>query len=129
MKAPWQTMTVGDWLVILALLGASLLGILAVASAPVGARVVVMAEGDVRFSSPLDQYQEFDVSGPLGPTRLKIDESGVRVLTSPCPRKICMSMGPAKDAADLIACVPNQILVSIEGSNSHKEDSYDLLSR
>ena len=127
MKAPWQTMTLGDWVVVLALLGASLLGIVTVASAPAGARVVVLAEGEARFSSALDQFQEFKVTGPLGETQLKIDEAGVRVLSSPCPRKICMSMGPAKDATDLIACVPNRILVSIEGSN--EKDSYDLLSR
>jgi len=128
MTPPWRTMTPGDWLVILLLLGASLLGIAAVASAPTGARVLVMAEGEPRFSSSLDQHQEFGVAGALGETRFSTDATGVRVISSPCPRKICMSMGAAKETSDLIACVPNRILVRIEGA-AKKENSYDLLSR
>jgi hypothetical protein len=128
MNAPWRTMTKGDWLIILVLLGASLLGIAIVASAPAGARVLVTAEGDLTFSASLDQRRQFAVAGPLGKTQLTIDDSGVRVLSSPCPRKICMNMGPARGTADLIACVPNRILVRIEDAD-HEEAAYDLLSR
>lgn len=128
MRPPWSTMTKGDWLVVLVLLGVSLLGVAVVASAPAGARVLVTAEGELSFSASLDQHQQFAVEGPLGKTQLTIDESGVRVLSSPCPRKICMSMGPAKGTADLIACVPNRILVRVDDTG-HEEPAYDLLSR
>ena len=95
---------------------------------PAGARVLVLTEGEVRFSSSLNQHQQFAVAGPLGETHFKIDASGVRVISSPCPRKICMSMGPARDVTDLIACVPNRILARIEGLDKGGKP-YDLLSR
>ncbi len=121
-------MTGGDWLVIVPLLCAALAGVVWVAAAPGGTRVVVTSGGQTCFTAPLDQPRSVDIEGPLGPTHLVIDEQGVRITGSPCPRKICLSMGPARHTGDLIACVPNRILVRIESSGG-EEAPYDLLSR
>lgn len=128
MRAPWQVMTCGDWLVVLSLMAASLAGIVWVATAPEGRRVVVTSAGEVCFSAPLDQPQSVDLDGPLGQTRLVIDDQGARISDSPCPRKICISMGSASRTGDLLACVPNRILVRID-SPAGEEAAYDLLSR
>ncbi len=128
MKTPWQIMTGGDWLVILVLLSISLAGIAWVASAPEGTKVVVTSGEQTRFTAPLNQQHSVDLDGPLGQTHLVIDDQGVRITDSPCPRKICISMGPARQAGDLLACVPNRILVHID-SSSDEEAPYDLLSR
>jgi hypothetical protein len=93
-----------------------------------GSRVLVTCGDELCFTAPLDQPRTLTVDGPLGQTKLVIDEKGARILESPCPRKTCVSMGSAKHTGDLLACVPNRILVHIEGS-SGKEASYDLLSR
>ena len=129
MKPPWRMMTFGDWLVAGIFLGLALAGMLLVASAPAGTRVVVVADGQTRFTAGLDQHQVTDIEGPLGATRLIIDARGARVDSSPCPRKLCMQMGPAKETNDLIACVPNRILVRIDGAADSTERPYDLLSR
>lgn len=129
MRGPWHDMTKGDWLVALTLLGLSLAGMVLVASAPAGSRVVAIADGQTRFTAALNQYQSIDIDGPLGKSHLVIDEQGARITSSPCPRKICITMGPAKKSSDLIACVPNQILVRIDGNDSNEEAPYDLLSR
>ena len=128
MKAPWHFMTGGDWLVVLILLLSSLTGIVLIAAMPEGSRVLVTCGEELCFTAPLDQPRTLAIDGPLGKTKLVIDEQGVRIVESPCPRKICVSMGIAKHTADLLACVPNRILVHIDGS-SDKEMSYDLLSR
>ena len=128
MKTPWQIMTGGDWLVILILLSISLAGIAWVASAPEGTKVVVTSGEQTRFTAPLNQPCSVDLDGPLGQTRLVIDDQGARITGSPCPRKTCISMGPARHAGDLLACVPNRILVHIV-SSSDEEAPYDLLSR
>jgi hypothetical protein len=128
MKAPWHFMTGWDWLVILILLLSSLTGIVLIAAMPEGSRVLVTCGDDLCFTAPLDQPRTLAIDGPLGQTKLVIDEQGVRIIESPCPRKICVSMGVAKHTADLLACVPNRILVHIDGS-SDKEVPYDLLSR
>ena len=128
MKAPWHFMTGGDWLVVLFFLVSPLAGIASIAARAEGSRVLVTCGDALCFTAPLDQPRTLAIDGPLGQTRLVIDEQGVRISESPCPRKICVSMGVAKHTADLLACVPNRILVHIDGSSA-KEVSYDLLSR
>ncbi len=128
MKSLWQCLTGGDCLVILILLSVSLAGIAWVASAPKGTHVVVTGGEQIIFTAPLDQLHSVDLDGPLGQTRLVIDNQGARIVSSPCPRKICISMGSARHTGDLLACVPNRIMVNID-SPSSKDAPYDLLSR
>lgn len=128
MKGPWYFMTAGDWLVVLFLLSTSLAGIVSIMAMPEGSFVMVTCGDELCFKAPLDQPRTFVIDGSLGQTKLVIDERGVRIVESPCPRKICVNMGAAKHTSDLLACVPNRILVHIDGS-SGKEGPYDLLSR
>jgi hypothetical protein len=128
MKAFWQVMTGGDWLVILSLLGLSLAGLAWVATAPGGTHVIVTSGDQTLFTAPLNQPHNVDLNGPLGQTHLVIDAQGARITSSPCPRKICISMGSARQRGDLLACVPNRILVRID-SPADGEVPYDLLSR
>jgi len=128
MKTPWQVMTGGDWLVVLTLLGIALAGIAWLATAPAGTRVVATCGHQTCFVAELDQAHSVDLDGPLGKTHLVIDEKGAYVTSSPCPRKVCLSMGPARYSGDLLACVPNRIMVRIE-NRSGEDVPYDLLSR
>lgn len=128
MKAPWHFMTGADWLVVLFLLLLSLSGLAWLAAMPEGSRVLVTSGEELCFIAPLDQPRTVAIDGPLGPTQLAIDGQGVRIIDSPCPRKICVSMGSASHTSDLLACVPNRILVHIDGS-ADEDKSYDLLSR
>ncbi len=93
-----------------------------------GERVLVSSGDQVLFTAPLSLEQLVELSGPLGVTRLQIAHGGVRVLSSPCPRKICIGMGEARNRGDLLACVPNRLVVRITGG-AEKRGSYDLLSR
>ena len=128
MRTPWQIMTGADWLVVLFLLGTALAGLGLVATAPGGTQVVVTSDGQTCFTAPLGQPRSVDLDGPLGQTHLVIDDQGARITDSPCPRKLCIAMGPARRAGDLLACVPNRILVHIN-SPAGEEAPYDLLSR
>jgi len=93
-----------------------------------GERVVVSSGEQILFVAPLDQERRVEIPGPLGTTRLQIARGGVRVLSSPCPKKICIGMGEARHSGDLLAYVPNRVVVRIEGG-TEKKKSYDLLSR
>lgn len=128
MKTPWQIMTRGDWLIVLSLLTASLLGLVWLATAPGGSYVVVTSAGLVCFTAPINHPHSVDLDGPLGKTHLIIDDQGARISSSPCPRKICIAMGSASRTGDLLACVPNRILVRIDNPTG-EEAPYDLLSR
>lgn len=92
-----------------------------------GERIVVEADNRTVFTAPLDDARRFDIEGPLGITQMEIGHGAVWVLNSPCPQKICIGLGKAHRAGDLLACVPNRIVVRIEGEEEGAE--YDLLSR
>ncbi len=121
-------MTTGDCLLAVGLLSLALAGLVWCATGPVGERVVVSDGQKVLYTAPLDTFIEVDLEGPLGLTRLRIDEQGARIIGSPCPLKVCMGMGPARRDGDILACLPNQILVEVVGARA-EDAPYDLLSR
>lgn len=121
-------MRTADRLVVLGLLLAALAGSAWLATAPPGQRVLVSDGNRVVFAAPLDTPREVDLAGPLGTTRLLITTDGARIAASPCVLKACMGMGPARRPGDLLACLPNRILVQIEGDRAGAAP-YDLLSR
>ncbi len=71
---------------------------------------------------PLDENRTINISGPLGTTILKIEDSGVRIIDSPCPDKICIHQGIIRESGQWIACLPNQVLISIKGKTEEKID-------
>ena len=95
----------------------------------VGSQVVVSSGDNILFTAHLDQDQIVDLPGPLGITQIQIAAGAARVLSSPCSQKICIGMGPVSRSGDLLACVPNRLVVRIEGDAAEKEAGYDLLSR
>lgn len=68
---------------------------------------------------PLPQAGEapkaVQVDGQLGVAEILLDEHGVRMLSSPCSAQRCVYSGAHRHAGDIIACVPNRILITIRG--------------
>ena len=128
MKFLYRRMTLADRLVVACLLSTAIAGIAWVVAAPPGRRVVAGDGERVLFVAFLDQPCEVELAGPLGPTRLMIDQQGARITASPCALKVCMGMGPARHPGDLLVCLPNRILVQVEGE-AEGTAPYDLLSR
>ena len=98
---------------------------------PAGRRVIVERDGAVIFTAPLDQDRTVALAGRLGPTRLAIRHGSVCIEASPCPRKLCIGMGHIARSGQILACVPNGLLVRIDGgpTAAGKGGGYDLLSR
>ncbi len=92
-----------------------------------GARVVVSSDDRIVFVAPLDKDRRVELDGPLGITVLQIENGAARIISSPCSQKICIGMGEARHTGDLLACVPNHLVISIEGDSDGEE--YDFISR
>lgn len=89
-----------------------------------------MQGDDIIFSAPLDASRVVDLKGPLGLTRLEIGNGSARVTASPCPYKVCIGMGKIGREGEIVACVPNRLLLQVVGTgDDEKEKAYDLLSR
>ena len=67
----------------------------------------------------------FMAKGDIGISEIIIDQLGVHIAHSPCTSKRCTLSGHRHRVGDMIACVPNRILVSIQGQ---EDDLLDAIS-
>ena len=61
--------------------------------------------------------KKVNVKGPLGTTLIELSQEGVRFVTSPCPHGVCVNMGLLTKSGHSGACVPNRIIVHLEGQS------------
>lgn len=73
----------------------------------------------------LNANTDVNVPGPLGTTVVSIREGAVRVLSSPCPDKLCVKAPELLKAGDWNACLPNKVFIRIKG---HHEANIDAVS-
>ena len=122
-------MTYLDWIIFLALLAGAGFGFYFAGQKKEGSLVVVEQNGKAVFSDPLGRDREEVFSGPAGDTLMVIRNHAVYIGHSDCPRKICMAMGHIHHSGEVIACVPNRVLIRITGEEKPDEREYDFLSR
>jgi hypothetical protein len=127
-KALWRRMTALDRLIVAVLLVLTAASFSLLGQRPAGAWVVVERDGRLLFRAPLDEDRSVYLPGPLGESRLQILDGRARILDSPCPHKVCLGMGGVFRQGQLIACVPNRLIVHIEGEKEQGSPDYDLLS-
>jgi hypothetical protein len=123
----WRRLTGLDCAIVLLLLLATVFAFSLLGDNGAGERVVVEQDGRILFRAPLAERRTVAFSGPLGFTEVAIEDGGARILASPCPHKDCMAMGTARRHGDFLACVPNRLLVRIEGGSGAAAD-HDLVS-
>lgn len=58
---------------------------------------------------------EFAAKGEIGVSEVVIADGEVAITESPCRHKLCILAGYKHRIGDIIACVPNRILVAIRG--------------
>ena len=76
----------------------------------------VLIEGPGRsWVYPLDSELTLAVSGPLGNTIVRIHDEQAWVESSPCDNQICVAAGRLFRRRDFASCLPNNVLVVIEG--------------
>ena len=109
---------VGDVAVaLLLLIGACVWIAMGVIPQEAGSVAVVEVSGMKVAELKLHQENYLTIRGKLGPVLIGVDEAGVRILDSRCPNKLCKKMGVAAKAGEWIACVPNELVIRIEGDS------------
>jgi hypothetical protein len=74
---------------------------------------------------PLDAEERVAVAGPLGETVVEIHEGRARVLSSPCENQTCVAAGHIRRRGNWAACLPNRVIVSIEGRDGSDGEGPD----
>ena len=113
-----KNLRAGDVIVALLLLvGACVWIAMGVVPQNAGAVAVVEVSGIKVTELKLHQENYLTIRGKLGPVLIGVDGSGVRILDSRCPNKLCKKMGAVNKAGEWIACIPNELVIRIEGDS------------
>lgn len=65
-----------------------------------------------------------NISGPFGKSVAEVKPGAIRMKFSPCPDHYCMQTGWINKPGQLIACIPNQIIIKIKTA----DNSVDTIS-
>jgi hypothetical protein len=85
--------------------------------------VVSSPAGEYRYM--LDKNVTAPIPGVLGDSIIVIENGRARFVDSPCENKICVLHSPLGAAGHWSACLPNQIMLRVEGVS---DDGIDILT-
>jgi len=114
----------GDWL-LLAIGGAAVAILFATLwhNEPAG-KLRIHAGDHVFATLSLAQKRTLEVPGPLGISRIEIDNGRARVASDPGRHQYCVKQGWLNRAGQVAMCLPNQVSVELLGD----EKAYDSLN-
>jgi hypothetical protein len=112
-----------DILIIMLAAGITLYSAFTVYVKPQGqARVLIRGQGG-EWTFPADAVETIAVSGPLGETVVRIRENRAWVESSPCENQTCVASGPLARQGQWAACLPNNVLLMIQGTEDEDVDT------
>ena len=92
------------------------------ASREEGACAVVIVEGEEAGRYPLNKNGVFPLNG--GSNILVIENGYAYLSEADCPDKICVHMGKIHLNGQLIVCLPNEVIVTVEGGDDGGVDIF-----
>jgi hypothetical protein len=71
----------------------------------------------------LDEDTRVRVQGARGELLVEVCDGSVRVVSSDCPERRCVSSGAVSSVGECIVCVPNAVTVTVGGERGHDLDA------
>jgi hypothetical protein len=84
-----------------------------------GRQVIITSLQSEDLVVDLSRARTIEVKGPLGTTRIVVEEGGARITESPCPHKLCIKRGRVSRVGDLVACLPNGVVMTVTGESDY----------
>lgn len=116
-------MTRADRLLILVLAVAALLAWPLLAAAGGNAEFAEISGPGGATRVPLGTDDVLLVDGTGGDLRVVVQNGSVRVEEADCPNQICVRTGRIESAGSVIACVPNDVVIRVEGGQTDGIDA------
>jgi hypothetical protein len=88
--------------------------------------VAIVRDATTIATYPLSTDRRVLIQGRIGPMELEIRNKAVRVVSSTCPRQICLFAGRIGRTGQQIICSPNHVLIEIISS---RKDGPDAVTR
>lgn len=127
-KKLWKAMTAADRALSASILVISLAWGMGARSSEDGAFAIVTTGREECARIPLQQDAKIPLHGRLGPIDLEVRSGAIAVVRSDCTNHVCIGMGWKRSAGDVLACVPNELIVRIEGGSA-RADAPDAITR
>ena len=112
----WCLPTLGDKILVAVSLITGLLAF-GVPWSDEGRAYQVRVAGQLHGPYPIAVFVTREFEGPLGLTLLVAEHGSISVVSSPCPQRVCVRSGSIKQVGELLACLPNLVVVEVVGSS------------
>jgi len=87
-----------------------------------GHDVLIKVEGeDVARMRMSGKPHTIAIKGKIGVVVIEASESGIRILSAPCPNQICVRQGKIHRAGAHITCLPSRLSVAVQGLKSDQD--------
>ena len=108
--------------IIIILLSAALIGFLIfnIYLKPWNSVQVLIENHNQKWIYPISAEETVKVKGPLGITVIRIHGNEAWVESSPCNNQICVAAGVLRRCGEFAACLPNSVLLAIEGNEDER---------
>ena len=114
-------------LIAILLLAPVLITIVLYVTAAKGEKVCVYVDGAYKGEYPLDRDATVEIEGYQNTHNTLMIKNGRAYMSeASCPDKLCIHQGKISEEGRSIVCLPNRVIVSIEGEG---EDEYDAFTR
>ncbi len=80
-----------------------------------GEKIIVIVDKRKEYIYPLNVDRIVEFKGKIGMIKLEIRDKKAKVIESSCPQKICMKTGWIENKGEQIICVPNRVIIRIDG--------------
>lgn len=112
--APLSRLRFADGVLLLLLAALTALSPRFLPAGAIGEQLTVTAMDSVA-EIPLGVDGRYQIPGPLGPAILVVENGHAHLENAPCPLKICEAMGSIERSGQVIVCLPNRIVVKVQG--------------
>jgi hypothetical protein len=94
-----------------------------------GAKAIVyIADAKYAWYDLAGEKRTVELPTRIGPIKLEVGDGAARIISSPCPNKICVKTGRVAHVHEEIVCVPAHLLVVIEGSGGGSKAGVDAIT-
>ena len=127
MKKIFKILKIGDYIFIGMILIGFVIGLLWIRFNPAeGQTISIFLENRELYRLLIFEDRTITVQGNIGETVVKIEHGKVWIESAPCPHQLCKNMGKISRSGEIIVCIPNKLLIRIEGSSEHSIDGMTM---
>jgi hypothetical protein len=127
MKKLFKILKIGDYIFIGLILIGFVIGLFLLRSSAIaGQTVSIFNENRELYRLLILEDRTIAVQGEIGETVVKIEHGKVWIESAPCPHQLCKNMGKISRSGEIIVCIPNKLIIRIEGRGEHSIDGMTM---